>query len=762
MIRILLVAVIALAAGSVATMAQPSGVSLDGVVRDASGGVVAGSRIEARSATGSTATVTSDAEGRFRVDRLFPGRYTFHAEREGFAPRTVVVEVMANAVAPIEIELDTLAIAESLTVVGAPGAPQLDTTAATASRLGLTAGETPATVEVITFAQAQSRGLRTTVEAIGSVPAVTAASLPSSPGITAIRGFTGGAISLLFDGTRITTATMFTRNYDSWSFDRIEVLKGPASVLYGEGAIAGAINFVPKRSDFTTRRGEALLSYGSMNTPRLAAGVTGPINDRAAYRADVAWGQTDGFVDDAGSGTFAANGAIDVRLNSRTTLGLAVDHFRDDYTTGYWGTPLVPRAVARDPTGAVTDSRDFVLDGAMRDVNYNVADAVVDAYSTWGRVRLDAALSASWRIQNDAYVYDALRTYKNSEVHTFVPATSQISRSTVFIAHDHRFHGNRFAVASDARPGGRRNRFSAGFEVNYNDFLSPRRFGATTTVDLFSPGRGVLPVGDNAINFPGAGNRTDFETSIGVASLFVEDALSAAPRLTLVGGARVERVAIERVINDLNTGARTTFDRTFEPVSGRLGAVVDLAPQTQLFTQFTTAVAPVATVLLISQVNSKFELTKGQSFEGGVKSTLAGGKINVTGSAFWIEQDDILTRDPDNFNVTIQGGSQATTGFEFTLSANPTPRLRVDLNGSIMDARFVELIEAGGAPTAPATCRRTCPNEPPTCGRRTGCARFRLRSPAGSATRAASSPTTPIPLRCLIGPPSMRWRAGIW
>jgi hypothetical protein len=48
-------------------------------------------------------------------------------------------------------------------------------------------------------------------------------------------GFTGGAISMLYDGTRVTTSTIVSRNYDSWSFDRIEVLKGPTSPVSGIG-----------------------------------------------------------------------------------------------------------------------------------------------------------------------------------------------------------------------------------------------------------------------------------------------------------------------------------------------------------------------------------------------------------------------------------------------------------------------------------------------------------------------------------------------
>jgi iron complex outermembrane recepter protein len=179
-------------------------------------------------------------------------------------------------------------------------------------------------------------------------------------------------------------------------------------------------------------------------------------------------------------------------------------------------------------------------------------------------------------------------------------------------------------------------------------------------------------------------------------SLFAEDALSVAPRVTVVGGLRYDRLAMDRRVDDLNTAVTSTFARTFGPVSGRGGVVVDVLPRTQVFGQYTSALAPVATPLLLSQANSAFDLTTGASWEAGVKSTLAGGRLDATASVFTIEQDNILTRDPNNFNITIQGGTQASTGVEFTVTATLTRELRVDMNGAFMDARFETLVEAGG------------------------------------------------------------------
>jgi iron complex outermembrane receptor protein len=673
--------------------------AVTGTVRDTTGAPVPNARVEIVG-TPPGRFAHSDAAGRYRIDGLPAGKYTLRADFPGFAPVEVVVTVN-DEMASMDIAFATLTAAESLTVTAAAGRQELDVPSQSASRLGLTPRETPATIDIITFAAAQERGLRTATEVLSSVPAVSSAFLPSAQGITAIRGFSGGAVSMLFDGTRVTTSTMIVRNYDSWSFDRIEVLKGPASVLYGEGSLAGTVNLVPKRPEFNGHRGEVLLSYGGLETSRLAAGATGPFaNGRAAYRADVVWNTTGNYVVDAESNNVSVNGAVDVRLGNAAVLGFAVDHFRDDYGTSYFGTPIMPREVARDPSDLVTDSRGWVLDKAIRDTNYNVGTGITDVSTTWARARLDWRLSPDWKLTSDLFAYDKFGEWKNSEVYAFDPSIGQLTRSTVGIDHDLRFYGNRTALASDSRIGGRRNRFTAGVEINQNDLLSPRRFGNTTPVDPFAPDRGLFPTEDSAVTFPGAGNRTDFSSTVTQVSVFTEDAVSVAPRLTVIGGVRLDQIDLDRTIDDLNAGVQTTFSRSYSPVSWRSGAVFDLMPQTQLFGQYTYAVAPVATILLISQANAAFELTSGTSVEGGVKATLANGRVDATASVFTIVQDDIVTRDPNNFNVVIQGGKQASTGVEVSISTEWVRGLRLHGTAAFLDARFEELIEAGGVDRA--------------------------------------------------------------
>jgi iron complex outermembrane receptor protein len=692
--RARLLAAAAILLMAVSTSAQGP-ITLEGTIRDATGAAIQGVRVEARQTGPAAHTAVTDTAGRYQIEGLAPGRYTVTAEHVGFRTEATTVEV-SSANRTADLTLSTLTASESVTVAGVGAPAALDVPTGAASRIGLTARETPATIEVITFAEAQERGLRTSIETLSSVAGVSSAFLPSAQGITQIRGFTGGAVSMLFDGTRVTTSTMVTRNYDSWSFERIEVLKGPASVLFGEGALAGAVNYVPKRPDFGTRHGEVLVSYGSLETSRLAADATGPLaNGRAAYRAGIVFNRSGSYIEDSANDNLSLSGGVDVRLGASGTLALAIDHFRDDYGSAYFGTPIVARASARQPSDLVSDSRGFVLDEAMRDRNYDVNGGITDIRTTWGRARLEWPISPVWKMTNDFYVYDKQGDWKNAEVYTFAPASGLLTRSTVSISHDHQFWGDRLALSSDARFGHRRNRFTIGLEANRNDLFSPRRFGSTTPVDPYDPVRGAFPA-DTPENFPGAGNRQDFDSTINLISVFVEDALTVAPRVTLIGGLRTDRFDVDRSVDDLNTGLQTAFSRSFHPVSGRAGVVVDVLPKTQLFGQYTSAVAPVATVLLISQANAAFDLTTGDSWEGGVKSTVAGGRVDATASVFKIVQDDIVTRDPNNFNIAIQGGTQATTGVEMSVSVNAARGVRLTANAAFMDPRFVTLVEAGG------------------------------------------------------------------
>ena len=584
---------------------------------------------------------------------------------------------------------------DKVTVEGTPTALR-DRPAPTASRLGLSARETPAALETVTQEQIQARGLRGSVEALNAAPGVLAGQLPSSPGTASMRGFSGGAIALLYDGVRQSAAPLVTRDFDSWSFERIEVLKGPASVLYGEGALAGAINLVPKRPDFDGRAFAGLIGVGSFGSQRYAVDFNEPIGERLALRAIVSHRRSDGYVDDTASAATSATVALRWRPSDAVEVDIALDHFEDDYDTAYWGTPLIPAALARDPSSLVRSSDGRVLDRSLRRRNYNVDNGLQDSRGDWLRSRVGWQIGDGLRFSNEFSYYDAKRRWWNSETYAFNARSGLLDRGTTRIEHDQRFWVERASLSADSDWGGRRNRAAVGVEISNGDFAVMRRFGTTAPVDPFAPQRGLAGFADTAANFPGAGNRVDFDSRTRVYSLFAEDAFNLSERWLLLAGLRYDRIELERRIEDRNTGAITRFERSYEPLSWRLGTVYDLAPATQLYAQYSTAVAPVGSLPLLSLANSRFELTHGRSAEAGIKSSVWNGRVDLGASAYWIEQDDIVTRDPRNANLSVQGGTQSSRGIELTAAAVLTRALRVEASLAALDARFDKLREAGG------------------------------------------------------------------
>ncbi len=575
----------------------------------------------------------------------------------------------------------------------------LDAKAETGSRLGLTVRETPAIVDILSQELMLERGLRTTVEALNATPGATSGELASSPGQMSMRGFTAGAVSLLWDGVRQTNSALIIRNLDSWSFDRIEVLKGPAGVLYGEGSLAGAVNLVPKKPRFSGDSYAATLGYGSFDTLRAGIDANIAVNDKVAVRGVASANRTSGFVDDTDARFLAATLAVTLKPVERLTIEVAGDYLEDRYGTAYWGTPLVPRAVARDASALVTTADGFVLDRAIRNRNYNVTNADQGSETWWARSRVAYEFSDALRFTNELSYYHADRRFRNSEVYTYTAPNAALPsgsfrRGTTRIDHRHRFVVERAVLASDVEIGGHRNRFSIGGEYSDSDLAIPRRFGATTSVDIFDPQRGTLSLAETVANFPDG--RANFDSSTIIKSVFAEEAFNLTPRLLLVGGIRYDHIALDRRIDDLNANRTTAFARTWNPLSWRAGAVFDLAPKTQVFTQYSYAVAPVGSLALLSLANSSFDLTTGRSVEGGVKTTLFGDRLDLTAAGYWIEQDGIVTRDATNSSLAVQGGSQSSRGFELSASGAVTRAFRLDANLAILDARFDVLREAGG------------------------------------------------------------------
>jgi len=580
----------------------------------------------------------------------------------------------------------------------------LDELNSAGSRLALTPRETPAIVESITQDDMQLRGLRTAREAFADIPGTISGNVPSLPAAIMMRGFSGAAIAVLQDDVHIATSTFVQRNTNTWHFERIDVIKGPASVLFGEGALGGAINKVTRKPTLDGNHFDALLSYGSFNTSMVAAGANFKFSDQAAMRIDASRLGSDSLYDVDDNKTTSRGLTASYLLKPSGTLSMlwAVDHYEDRYDASYEGLPLVAASVARDPSGVLQSASGLVIDKALRRVSYSPEGAYSGNDETTLRSRIESQLDAGWSWRTDLTAFRAHRAFLTSDNPPYAAPSAgfpngSILRSLGRYYHEHRFWNARTALADDGEWGNLRNRLAVGAEYNHTDFDSLRQAApyVALPVDPYNPIVGTFPTSDSAwTNF-----NLDYDSRLDIASVFGEDAVNVTPEWLLVAGARYDAIDLWRGITDYNATPHTqqTANPHFHPFTWRAGSTYDLGPETTVYAQYTTAVVPVTSFLLQGISDTKFKLTTGRSVEAGFKATALDRRVTITGAVYYIRQNDIVTRDPANPQLTVQGGSQSSRGIEINAEAAATPALSLGANLGYTHAKYDQLIEAGGA-----------------------------------------------------------------
>ncbi len=550
---------------------------------------------------------------------------------------------------------------------------ELSATASAASALALSVLQTPASLSVISRDELEQRGDANLNDAITRAGAISAMPHPGN-GLSALssRGFTDSAsVMRLYDGMRQYGGVGVTFPFDTWSVERIEVLRGPASVIHGDGAIGGVVNVVPKRPSRGAVENEISVTVGSEDTARLGFGSGGALSADVAYRLDVSGNYSSGWVDRGNNGDATFSGALlwQAQPDLQFTLTHAEGYQRP---MRYFGTPLVE--------GRQLD--------ALRHRNYNVADSLIRFRDRW--TQLDAAWTPTrdveWRTR--FYQVDSQRDWRNAEAYAHDPETGLIDRSdNTRISHDQGQTGLTSTLRVRTPLGGLSNTFVVGADVNraHSRHTNNTYSGSSGPVDPFHPVPGKFV--SDAPNLP------RYRNSAEQYALFVEDRLTVGERWSLLGGLRHDRASIERT--DLVSG-QPAFSRTYSSTGWRAGTVFALQPTLSLYAQYSQAADPVSGLLMISPGNSHFDLAKGRQLEIGMKQAFDGGEWTL--AAYRIRKTGLLSRDPLDPSRSVQVGAQASKGIEASLNWSFAPRWSLDANATVLKAEFEDFLEASGSP----------------------------------------------------------------
>ncbi|MDB5654048.1 MAG: TonB-dependent receptor [Tardiphaga sp.] len=555
-------------------------------------------------------------------------------------------------------------------------APTLNLTGtnSTGSRLNLTRLQTPASIEVISAQTIAERGQQNLLDAVTqNATGITAIGDPGNGGVAfSTRGFSGpDSVKLLLDGTRLYVGSGTVNfPFDTWSTERIEVLRGPASVMFGEGAVGGAINIVSKMPSWIPQN-QAEISLDSNMTRRIAVDSGGPINKDVAYRITATGNMSDGWVDRGENSNVALHAAVQIKQTEDLVWTISTD-YGDRNPMRYFGTPLI----------------NGQLDSALRFKNYNVSDSTIRWQDSWSQVKTEWQVADGISIRNTLYYLYSQRHWKELENYAFNPASGQIDRSTYLeIFHTQQQIGDRMDATFRGHVLGMTNELVTGFDVNHIDFKHTNNspYGGASSVDPVNFNPGLFASPDPTI--PG------FSTVTDQYAFFAEDRLAVTEQLSLTAGIRQDQPSVART--DYRNPANS-YSRDYSATTWRAGAVYMPITNLAFYAQYSTAADTVGGLITASNASAKFELATGKQAEIGVKQSFWGGRGEWTLAGYQIVKNNLLTPDPNNLTQVIQVGQQSSVGVEASIGLALDDGWRVDANTAFLRAKYDSFVQDVG------------------------------------------------------------------
>ncbi|WP_442866266.1 TonB-dependent receptor [Aeromonas sp. QDB05] len=544
---------------------------------------------------------------------------------------------------------------QTLTVVGKRSQHE---EVATATRTNTPAKLVPQSIDSVKASELTAFGQPTLSEALTGIPGVNASGDTRFDGVT-IRGFSASN-DFYLDGFR--DDMQYTR--DLGNIERVEVLKGPAAVLYGRGSTGGIVNRVSK----VPQKGQASsvsAQVGSFDSRRFAADLNGEAGERVQVRLNLAQEDKESFRDDVTSKRTLLAPSVNWEITD--TLNWLVQYERNEHDrTPDRGIPGVDGRPADVPIESVYSDtrRDFIDDVAQStrsrftwDINdqwqlrqqlgYTTLDSQFDnTYVT--SVKGDKVTRARWQ-----------QDLKASSLTSNTEAEGQLQTGP--IAH----------------------RLLVGLEQDWQD-RTPKLYQNASPIpagNLYDPGS--LPTYDGAMKLS-----SDAHHRVRGVGLYVQDQLSLGD-WHLLAGLRRDDFTVTSRRNDLDK--EETLSVT--SLSLRLGLVWNPIEEHAFYTSYSKTFTPVGGELIgitPGDKNNNLDPQHTRLYEGGVKSDWLNGRLATTLSLYRLEMYNKRSKDPLDPTKVILTGLQRTDGIELSARAQLTDEIYLRGGVAIQDAEQVK------------------------------------------------------------------------
>ncbi|MBE7385423.1 MAG: TonB-dependent siderophore receptor [Leptolyngbya sp. SIO1E4] len=561
----------------------------------------------------------------------------------------------------------------------------------TATRTDTPLIEIPQSIQVIPEAVLEDQQVIRLNDALRNVPGVVPGNnFGGGLDIFTIRGFEGAAI--LRDGFRASEAGSVGQGglQETANLERIEVLRGPASILYGNVEPGGIINLVTKQP-LDTPFAEVTTQFGSYGLFRPTLDVTGPLDaaGNIRYRLNAAYERADGFRDyDTDTTRVFLAPVIAFDLGDRTDLTLDLEYLNDQRPYDK-GIPPIGDELADVPLDTIIGEPDDFFRTQSTRIGY----------------RLEHRFSENWRLRNRFRYTNSnsenRRTQLEESLGGLNEATGEIIRLYYFSDSDLDSYEFQTEVIGEFATGSINHTLLAGVDVFFDDGDFFVANDLALPVNLFDPEIGVVPRPDLPLTF----TSTDTTASRSRVGLLLQDQIELLPEVTLLLGGRVDfftqssTAAAISIPGILETPA-SDDEQSQTAFTPRVGIVYQPIPELALYASYSRSFEP--NILTATTIDGEFlDPEEGEQFEVGLKTELFDGRLAATLSFFDITQTNVAAADPDNANFVVPIGEQTSRGMEFNVTGEILPGWNVLAGLSLLDAEIEESANFAAGATPP-------------------------------------------------------------
>ncbi|MCW4462966.1 TonB-dependent siderophore receptor [Sphingomonas sp. BT-65] len=564
--------------------------------------------------------------------------------------------------------------------------------------------ETPQSITVIDGAELELRNAQSINQALGYVAGVS----PNQRGgmVTRydqliLRGFAPGVYQ---DGMRLLAGPYSMPQIDFNRIERIDIVKGPASVLYGNSTPGGLVNLVSKLPE-ATAFGRVELQAGNYDTLRAVADVNQPLDKdgRLLFRVVGGWQQSDGLTEGTFSERYHVSPMLTFAPTDRTSLTLLAAYQHSPSGGGYSGVPAYG-SVLPNPLG------ELPRDINTGDPGYERYNHKQKAIAVFFRHEFNDSLSfrSNFRFQNNELSYRQLYVQGfaktadglSSDYSTIIRGGGGADEDFDMLTLDNHF-------AAKFATGPIQHNVLAGIDYQnitgenfqqFNTGVSANPLTSIPNLSLFNPVYGgTLPSFDLTVLSPAYVNTYGKRTQVGV---YLQDQI-AIGRLQLIASGRFDwydQTTRNKKLAVGANGAATFLSQS--AFTARLGALYEFEFGLSPFFSYSESFEPQAGTTWDGR---PFEPVTGRQYEAGLKFQPQGTNAIFTASVYDLRRQNVPVSDPAAgtngipANSQIQIGEVRVRGVELEGRGEIVRGLDVVLAGSYTDAIITQ-----GVPAIPA------------------------------------------------------------